>query len=254
MKIIGIALNTFRESARNKIFYLLLAFGLFFVLSSHFISILAVGDKTKVLEDIGLAAIHFFTVVIAIFTGINLIYKEIEKKTIYNVISKPISRSVFILGTFCGLALTLLAALLSMAAMFMLLLKLLAGTWDGQVLLYFAMLFIELLILTALSLFFSAFTTPILSFIFTLSLFVIGHIMWTYNEFKLLIHSPFLKGLTRLLYYLLPNLHKFNIKNAVVVHQTIDPGQAGYAVLYGICYIGVLLTATILIFHRREFQ
>jgi len=112
MKIMAIALNTFKEAVRNKIFYLLIFFGIFFSLSSKLISLLTIGDTLKILKDVGLASVNFFSVLIAIFTGINLVYKEIEKKTVYFILSKPVERRDFILGKFLGLTFTILVALL----------------------------------------------------------------------------------------------------------------------------------------------
>ena len=184
MRLKALMLNTFKEAARNRIFYLLIAFGIIFALSSRLISLLTVGDTVKVLKDVGLAVINFFSVLVAVFTGINLIYKEIDKKTIYNLLSKPISREQFIIGKFLGLALTVLTALASMAIVFFIFLLLTTGSFDASILLYFLMLYFELLIIIAISLLFSSFSTPILSSIFTLSLYLIGHVLWTYNEFK----------------------------------------------------------------------
>ena len=142
MKIKAIAVNTFRESARNKMFYLLVFFGIFFALSSKLISFLTLGDAMKVLKDTGLAAINFFCILIAIFTGINLVYKEIEKKTVLNILSKPVSRDQFIIGKFLGLALTMLTALAAMAGIFFLFVILNGGGFDLMILLYFFMLFL----------------------------------------------------------------------------------------------------------------
>ena len=250
----GIAVNTFRESARNKMFYLLVFFGILFALSSKLVSFLTLGDAMKVLKDTGLAAINFFCVLIAIFTGINLIYKEIEKKTVFNILSKPVSRDEFIIGKFLGLALTMLTALGAMAVIFFAFVAFNGGGFDTKIALYFFMLFLELLIIVALSLFFSSFTTPILSFIFTVSIYLIGQIIWTYNEFKDLVTVPLWRTLTQVLYYLLPNLHKFNIKNEVVLGAAINPWSILYAVLYALAYVLALLAITILVFRRREFQ
>ncbi len=254
MKIKAIAVNTFKESARNKMFYLLVFFGIFFALSSKLISFLTLGDAMKVLKDTGLAAINFFCIVIAIFTGINLVYKEIEKKTVFNILSKPVSRDQFIIGKFLGLALTMLTALAAMAVIFFLLVLASGGGFDLMIILYFFMLFLELLVIVAISLFFSSFTTPILSFIFTVSLYLIGHIMWTFNEFKAILKVPFWKYFTQGLYYLLPNLDKFNIKNEVVLNTALDPWTIFFSVLYALAYILALLAVTILIFRKRDFQ
>jgi ABC-type transport system involved in multi-copper enzyme maturation permease subunit len=254
MNIRGIAINTFRESARNKMFYLLVFFGILFALSSKLISFLTLGDAMRVLKDTGLAAINFFCVLIAIFTGINLVYKEIEKKTVYNILSKPVTREEFIIGKFLGLALTMLTALASMAVIFFLFIALSGGGLDVKIALYFFMLLLELLIIVAISLLFSSFTTPILSFIFTVSLYLIGHIMWTFNEFKMVLKIPAWKAFTHVLYYLLPNLDKFNIKNEVVMNTALNPWTILYSVIYALAYILALLAVTILIFRKREFQ
>jgi len=253
MNIKGLVLNTFKESARNKMFYLLVFFGIFFALSSKLISFLTLGDAMKVLKDTGLAAINFFCVLIAIFTGINLVYKEIEKKTIFNILSKPVSRDHFIIGKFLGLALTMLTALAAMAVIFFLLVFLAGGGFDFKILLYFFMLYLELLIIVAISLLFSSFSTPILSFIFTVSLYLIGHIMWTFNEFKMLLRSKLWVRLAEALYYALPNLDKFNIKNEVVLDLPLQPMTIMFSILYALVYILALLTVTIMIFRKREF-
>ncbi len=250
----GIAVNTFKESARNKMFYLLIFFGILFALSSKLISFLTIGDTMKVLKDTGLAAINFFCVLIAIFTGISLVYKEIEKKTVYNILSKPVSRNEFIIGKFLGLGLTLLVALAAMAVIFFAFVALSGGGFDRGILLYFFMLFLELLVIVGISLLFSSFTTPILSFIFTVSLYLIGHVMWTFNEFKLILKAPAWKYFTQVLYYLLPNLDKFNIKNEVVLGTSLNLWTILFSILYALAYTGALLALTALIFRKREFH
>jgi len=250
----GIVINTFRESARNKMFYLLVFFGILFALSSKVVSFLTLGDAMKVLKDTGLAAINFFCVLIAIFTGINLVFKEIEKKTVFNILSKPVSRDEFIVGKFLGLALTMLTALGAMSAIFFVFVALSGGGFDWGILLYFCMLGLELLVIVAISLLFSSFTTPILSFIFTVSLYLIGHVMWTFNEFKALLRVPAWKALIQVLYYLLPNLDKFNIKNEVVLGTALNPWTMLFSILYALAYIAALLALTVLIFRKREFQ
>ncbi len=254
MTVSAIAVNTFKEAVRNRVFYLLVFVGIFFALSSEFISMLALGDRVKVLKDVGLASIHFFSVLVAIFTGINLVYKEIEKKTIYNILSKPISRASFIIGKFLGLGLTLLVALASMATIFFPFLLIISGTFDAGVAIYFLLLYFELLIITAISLLFSSFSTPILSSIFTITIFLVGHILWTFNQFSQFLVKPVSKVLAYFFYYILPNLDKFNIKNAVVMGNLPTAATIASSIVYAILYIAALLSLSIVIFSRREFQ
>ncbi len=252
-RIFAIARNTFRESVRNRIFYLLIGFGLFFALSSRFISLVTVGDQVRVLKDVGLGAIHFFSILIVIFTGINLIYQEIERRTLFNLLSKPVSRGEFILGKFFGLALTAGVSLGAMAGAFSLFLLIMTGQVEIPLLVSLVLLYEELLIITALALLFSSFTTSILAFLFTVSLTLIGRILWTYNEFQSLLHSAWLRGLSRGLYLLLPNLDKFNIQDAVIVSAPLSPVTVALAMAYGAVYIVALLALTLFLFQRRQF-
>ncbi|MCI0471612.1 MAG: ABC transporter permease [Candidatus Aminicenantes bacterium] len=254
MKIYAIALNTFKEAVRNKVYYLLIVVGVLFALSSYVMSLLTIGDKVKVIKDIGLASINFFCVLIAIFSGINLVFKEIERKTIYNIVSKPISRSSFILGKFSGLALTLAVALAAMGAIFFIFLFISTGEFDARIVFYFILLYFELLIISAVSILFSSFSTPILSSIFTISIYLIGHISWTFNEFKHLLTGGFKKIVAYLFYYIIPNLEKLNIKNSIVLENRFSGDILFTSMLYAVCYISAILILAVLIFNKKEFQ
>ena len=254
MKIRAIAMNTFKEAVRNKIFYLLIFFGIFFSLSSRLISMLTIGDTLKILKDVGFASINFFAVLIAIFTGINLVYKEIEKKTIYFILSKPVARRDFILGKFLGLALTILVALIIMISVFSLFIFIHSGTFNTSILLYFIFLFMELLIVIAISILFSSFSTPILSSIFTIILYLIGHVIWTFNEFKYKLINPIEKFFAYLLYYIFPNLEKFNIREALVLNDPLSMKIIISTLAYGLLYVIAILFLSIHIFNRRELK
>jgi len=254
LNIRAIMLNTFKEAVRNKIFYLLLFFGIIFALGSKILGMLSIGDPLRVILDSGIAAINFFTALIAIFIGINLVYKEIDKKTIYNVLSKPINRDSFIFGKFLGLALTVFLALLAMVIIFFFFVFLQSKSFPFSLLIGFLLFYFELLILIALSLLFSSFSTPILSSIFTICIYLIGKISWTFNYFKVLITSRPLKIFTYITYYLIPNFEKFNIRDQLVLGQTIPFNQIFYALLYGIFYTLLLLSLTVIIFRHRQFQ
>ena len=254
MKIRAIAINTFKEAVRNKIYYLLIAFGIIFAFSSRLVSLMTLGDQVRVLKNVGLTSITFFSVLIAIFTGINLIYKEIEKKTIFNIISKPISRRDFILGKFMGLSYTLLLALASMVTVFLLFLLITTGEIDWNILLFFCLLYVELLFIISITLVFSSFSTPILSSIFTIIIYLIGHVLWTFNEFKYKLIEPITRVIAHLSYYILPNLEKFNLKDRIVMKEAIDPMMVLTSVLYGLVYCAAMLILAVLIFNRREFK
>jgi len=253
MKIKAIALNTLKEAVRNKIFYLLIFFGIIFSLSSKLISLLTIGDSLKILKDIGLASITFFSVLIAIFTGINLVYKEIEKKTVFFILSKPVDRKDFILGKFLGLALTIFIAITAMISVFAIFIFFYSGNFDPGLLLFFVYLFMEVLIIISISILFSSFSTPILSSVFTIVIYLIGHVIWTFNEFKHKLVDPFQKYFAHFIYYLFPNLEKFNVKSVIVMNDTISTKVVISTLTYGIFYVTAILLLSIHIFKKREF-
>jgi ABC-type transport system involved in multi-copper enzyme maturation permease subunit len=257
MKIIPIALNTFRESARDRVLYNLVLFVLLLIVASVVMGRIAVGQEAKVVIDLGLSSMTIFGVLIAIFLGIGLVSKEIEKQTIANILSKPVRRSEFILGKYFGLCLTLLASSAVMAIAITLALVYVKGGFDAQQLQLWSavfLIFLELAIITAVALFFSCFSTPALSALFTLLIFLIGR--WS-PDLKLVAEtstSVITRVVSRGLYHLLPNLANFNYINETA-HGQSAPWQiiAGSAV-YAAFYIAALLAAAVIIFERRNFK
>jgi ABC-type transport system involved in multi-copper enzyme maturation permease subunit len=250
--VTSIASNTFREAIRDRILYLLLVFALFFIGFSQILSLLTVGSEEKIIKDLGLASISLFGVLTAIFSGVSLVSKEIERRTIYTIVSKPIHRYQFILGKYFGLVLTLLVNAAVMTFWFYLILTF-KGFADPRLLLAVGMIFLELLLITALAIFFSSFTTPILSTLFTLSLYLVGHLSWSLNLLRERITGTAGKAVCRALYFILPNLEVFNIKGEVVHGSSLPPLQPLWALLYLLGYGGVVLTLACLIFQRKDF-
>ena len=253
MKVYPIALNTFREAIRDRILYLLLFFALLMIVSSRIVSLLTVGEESKIIIDIGLSAISLFGVLMAVLIGITLVSREIEKRTIYNILSKPIRRYQFLLGKYGGLLLTILIMDLIMSFGLLLTLYFKSGRFELHLLLAMGLFFFELFIITAFAILFSTFTTPILSSIFTLAVYVVGHLSWNLLALKERITSFWGKNICLLLYYLLPNLESFNIKNEVVHQLAVGWKTILLAVGYSVSYSVVILLLATLIFQRRDF-
>ena len=255
-RILSIAANTFRETIRNKILYAILAFALFVIGMTFFLADLSVGDFTRIIVDVGLAAIHVFGVIMAVFLGITLVSNEVDRKTIYLILSKPVRRFEFILGKTLGLNFTLALTTLAMA-MLLFLLHLAyrhGGRAEPGIFVASAGICMELVLLTCLATLFSTFTTPVLSAIFTLSLFLVGHVtnyLYVLGEQS---QVPAVQWGSKALFYLLPNLENFNWKNEVVyggAGSLAVPGlAAGYLALYG---AGVIVLACLL-FSRKDFK
>lgn len=254
MKIFAIALNTFREAIRDKILYSILFFALLMIGATFFLGQLSIGDFSKVVKDLGLASISIFGTVISIFVGIGLVYKEIERRTIYTILSKPIHRYQFLLGKFSGLALTLLVEVVIMTVAFTAIVLAVDGTITPMLYVAIGFIFQELLLITAFAVLFSSYSSPMLAGLFTSSIFVIGHLTADLRSFGRQSDNPALQQVMDVLYYVLPNLENFNYK-AQVVHQVAIPTeQLLFSLMYGIIYGGVVLALAALIFERRDFK
>lgn len=254
MKVISIALNTFKEAVRDRILYTLLVFALAMIGSSVILTRLTVGGEEKIIKDLGLASILLFGTLIAIFIGIGLVSKEIDKRTIYTIVSKPIHRYEFILGKYLGLIITLFVNVFVMAVGLFLLVSVMGGTWGQNMLPAVALIFIELMVITAVATFFSSFTTPTLSAIFTLSVFVIGHLSRDLKEFAAQFGGATLKAVVLALYYIMPNLSSFNIRGQAVHGVSVPISFIGLSTLYGAFYLSAVLILAMLIFQRRDFK
>ncbi len=252
-KIYAIAMNTFREAIRDRILYLLLVFALLLILSSRVVSLLTVGSEEKIIKDLGLSAINIFSVLIAIFVGVGLVFKEIEKKTIYTVVSKPIERYQFIVGKYFGLIVTILINLVIMTVVFYILLALM-GYFDPRLGSSIFLIFFEILIVTALALLFSSFSTPILSAIFTISFYVVGHLSWSFLLLQNYIGGKWGKTLCSIFYFIVPNLEYFNIRGDVVHNVPIENLYILSSAGYGIGWSMVLLILASIIFQKKNFN
>jgi ABC-type transport system involved in multi-copper enzyme maturation permease subunit len=252
-RIISISLNTFRETLREKLLYNLLIFALLMIGSSILLSRLTLGDANRLILDLGLASINLFGVIIAIFVGIGLVSKEIDKKTIYTIVSKPVPRYEFLLGKYLGLCSTLFVNTVIMVAGLLVVLRVMDVPIELVLFKSLLLIFMELLVITAVALLFSAFTSSTLSAIFSLAVYVIGHLS---SDLKTLGEKldTVSRAVLNTLYYLMPNLERFNLKGHVI--HRLDVGMTDMALImcYGLAYTALLLMAAAVIFQRRDFQ
>ena len=263
----SVAVSVFRESVRDKVLYNLVFFAVLLIGASLLLSQLTAGQDVKIIKDLGLAATSVIGLFIAVFIGIGLVWKEVERRSIYSLLAKPIRRRDFILGKYLGLVFTLAVNLAVMAlALYAVLaymawttLPELARTWeapatDPALLVAIGLILLQLALVTAIALFFSTFSSPLLSAALTFGLYVIGHFNADLKNFEQVVESPVVAWLARALYYLLPNLAPFDV-NAQVVHgQAIAPGYVLLTAAYALVYIAILLVAASWIFGRKDFK
>ena len=267
MVLSAIALSVFRESVRDKVFYNLLLFAVLLVAASFLVGQLTAGQDIKIMKDLGLAATALFGLFIAVFVGIGLVWKEVERRSVYSLLAKPVHRSQLVLGKYLGLALTLGVNMCVMTAVVYALLAYVdwtapeamraaaeAPALDPRMLLAILLVFAQLLIVVAVALFFSTFAGPMVSAALTFGVYIVGHFNADLKNFEAVVPSAGVAWLARALYYLLPNLAPFDIK-AQVVHG--EPVAAGYVVLtlaYAAVYIAALLLASCVILARRDLK
>jgi len=252
VRLWAIAINTFREAIRDRILYLILAFALVMIGASRALSLLTVGSEEKIMKDMGLAAISLFGVATAIFVGVGLVFKEIEKRTIYTLIAKPIRRSEFILGKYLGLALVLLVNLSIMTLAFYGVLWY-KGYLDFDLGKAIVLTLVELLLMTAIAIFFSSFSSPLLSSLFTVTCYLIGHLSWGLPLLAQRIESAWVQALLVFLYRVLPNLEHLNVKGEVVHRVAVSGEEVLLGVGYGLGYTAVVLMLAIAAFRKRDF-
>jgi ABC-type transport system involved in multi-copper enzyme maturation permease subunit len=256
-RVASIARNTFREAVRDRVLYNLVVFVLLLTGGAVFLGELSAAQESKIIVDMGLSAMLLFGVFIAIFVGVGLVYKEIERRTVYAIFAKPVGRGEFLLGKYFGLCLTLAVNVAVMGAGVSLALLYVRGGWDDLALRIWpavALVYVELMILVAVALLFSSFSSPALSALLTFSAFVIGHFSAGLKSLASTVGSGAARGLFSALYYVLPNLSNYAyITDASHGRTPTSEGFFG-AVLYGVAYIAVLLAASTLVFKRRNFK
>jgi ABC-type transport system involved in multi-copper enzyme maturation permease subunit len=251
----AIAKNTFREAVRDRILYNLIVFVLLITASAIFLGELTAGQEAKVIVDLGLSAMLIFGAFISIFVGVSLVWKEIEKRTVYSIFSKPVGRGEFIIGKYLGLCLTLLVNVAVMGLGVTLALLYVGGSrlagpiWAAVLLIY-----LELTILTAVAIMFSSFSTPALSALLTFFVFVIGHFSAALRLVAADLGSESAQYFFGALYYLFPNLSHFTFIAETANGIAAPPAMIGQAVLLAIVYDVILLAITVMIFSRRNFK
>ena len=252
-----IARNAFREAVRDRVLYNLVLFVLGLTVVSIFVGELSAGQEPKIIVDLGLSAMLLFGTFIAIFVGVGLVYKEIERRTVYAIFSKPVGRGEFLVGKYLGLCMTLGLNVAVMGLGVTLALIYVRGGWNPLALTIWPsvlLIFMELMILTAVALLFSSFSTPSLSALLTFFVFIIGHFSADLKSFAASMGTTSARFLFGALYYLLPNLSNYSFITPAAYGQTPTGAAMLSAFAYALIYSTVLLSAATLIFNRRNFK
>jgi ABC-type transport system involved in multi-copper enzyme maturation permease subunit len=253
-KLFAIANNTFKETIRDRILYNILLFAVILIGFSYFLRKLDMLQDPRIVIDLSLACISIFGAIISIFIGIGLVYKEVEKRTIYTILSKPVARPYFLLGKYLGLLMTLLVNVVIMTLVMYLVLAFTERGIDPGILRAVFLTYVELMLITMISMFFSCFTSTTLAAIFSLSFYVIGYVTDDLRAFGAKSGSYLAGQATELLYQVLPNLNYFNIRGEIVHSIPVSLEQILLSTVYGISYVLIFYALSIVIFSRKDFK
>jgi ABC-type transport system involved in multi-copper enzyme maturation permease subunit len=253
-RIWAIASNGFREVIRDRILYLIGFFAILMIIVWRLLPQVAVGTADKILLDFGLAAASILGVIVAVFVGTGLINKEIEKRTILVLIPKPISRAEFIIGKHLGLSGVLAVLVISVTAIYLVILSLSKIDYPLVSLVISSLfLFIELSLLTAAALMFGVFTSSLLATFLSFGVYLVGHLSQDMVRLGKLTENPGFQKFTQGLYLVLPDLSRLDLKNDAVYGVLPSPLTLATNAVYGVVYTVLLLAITVLIFSRRQF-
>jgi Cu-processing system permease protein len=254
--ILRIAVHVFKDSVRDKVLYGIVVFAILLIGASMALGQLTAGQEVKIIKDLGLAAI-----------SIGLVSKEVERRSIYGLLVKPMTRPQFVLGKYAGLVLTLAVNVIVMTLALYAVLAFYEWTLPKEVKAAFEtpvldpsllkatfLILVELVVITAVALFFSTFAGPMVSAALTFGVVIVGNFNADLKNFEAVIDSQPLVWLAKVLYYALPNLAPFDVKAQVVHAQPVPFGYIGLSVGYAGLYVGMLLLLAMLIFSRRDFK
>lgn len=254
--ILAIVHNTFRETVRDRVLYAFVFFAFVLTLAGILLGSISVGQDLRILEDLGLATIAFIGGIIAIFVGTSLVYKEIERRTIYLIFTKPISRWQFIAGKYLGLALCVLVVTFAMGGFLAATIYVSSPAHVVNPLLVesLSLIYLELLFVTAVATFFSTFATPMMSVVFTLALWLIGHMGQSLRELGHLSDSPGVARVFDTIYWFMPDLAKLTQVRAELMYSRQPEAELLFYLLsYIFAYIILLLSFSTVVAERREF-
>jgi len=257
MRIGVVALNTFREAVRDRVLYNLVFFALVMMAASIIAGQISIGIEQNVIVTLGLSAISLIGLLIAVFIGVGLVSKEMEKRTLYALLAKPVRRWEFLLGKFGGLALTLAVNTAAMAVGLLLAIAYIQQPIEravGTVLIAVYFIWLKLALVVALALLFSCFTTPLLAILFTGGLYITGLYVQELRDLPMQVMSPGMQAFAKWLSYLLPNFENFNIVALAAHGRHVSGALIAQNSLYTAVYCTIVLTGAALVFSRRNLK
>jgi hypothetical protein len=249
----AIAVNTFKETIRDRVLAVIVVFALLMIAGGLWLGSISLGEQGRMMKDFGLVAVTGFGLIVAVFVAAGLVHKEVEKRTVFVLFSKPVSRGAFIAGKFLGLCGTMAVVLAGMGLFLFALVGVLDGRASGMVLVATALIYVQLLTVMAVTIFFSTLGSAILASVLGICVFVAGQLSQNVLSLTRLGKNPLTEALSWVVYVIIPNLAAVDVKAGVVGEETLAWGQIGLWTAYLAAYIVVVLVLAAVIFRRKEF-
>ena len=253
-RIWAMAVNTAREAIRSKLLYTLLFFSLAMMLLGSVLSMLSYVERERMVQDFAFASIRLFSVAIAVFVGVGLIHKEVERRTVYTILSKPLSRAEFLIGKYTGLILVIWLQVAIMASFFAGVSLLMGAPLGFTHLAALALIAVEVAVVVALATLFSSFTTPLLASFFSCGLWFAGHLTRDLRDHGANSSSALVREGTAWMHRILPDLESFNLSIEASHQLPIAASDIWFPALYGAGYVAIILVLAAMIFERRDFR
>ena len=252
-QVVAIAVNTFRETIRDRILAVIVVFALLMIVGGLWLGSISLGEQGRMMIDFGLVAVTFFGLIVAVFVAAGLVHKEVEKRTVFVLFSKPVSRSAFIGGKFIGLCGTMAVVLSGMGLFLFALVWIVDRQPSWMVLAAVVMIYVQLLAIMAVTILFSTLGSAILASVLGICVFVAGQLSQNVLSLTRLGKNALTQLLSWIVYVIVPNLSAVDIKAGAVGEQTIVWGQIGLWTAYLLAYVVVVLALAALVFRRKEF-
>ncbi len=255
--VLNVAANTFREAVRDRVLYNLLLFALLMIASAILVGQISIQIEQSLIISLGLSATSIIGLFIAVFIGVGLVSKEMDKRTLYALLSKPLARWQFLLGKYLGLILTLTVNTAAMAAgiyLALMIVKFPLERADWYILVAVYLILLKLALIVALALLFSCFTSPFLAILFTVAMYICGVFANELRNLQTARLDPFFQQFFRAISYLLPNLENFNVMSSVIYQKPIPASYVAQATLYAIVYAAIILVLSAVVFSRRNLK
>ncbi len=250
-RMLAIASATLWEAIRHRILYLLLVFALVMIAASRLLALMTVGEDVKIIKDVGLSAINLFGVLIALFVGVGIIFRDMERRTVQTTLAGPVARWEHLVGKYLGLCAAITLNTVLMAATLFALLAV-RGAFDGGLVVAVFMLWVELMFITAAAVFFSSFSTPIFAALFTGGIYLVGHLSWSLPLLEERLPAGAGRTLVHAVYLVLPNLEYGDVRAEAVHGLAIPVERILAATVYELTYAAILITIGCLAFRRRD--